>query len=77
VRRAENTLKCKDFRAEGQTLRGDSYTDGKTATPCQFLESGGGDSCRESPQTEGIACFRMASVRERTGLDWRIASSVC
>ena len=36
-----------------------------------------GDSCRKSLQTEGIACFRIASVRERTGLDWRIASSVC
>jgi hypothetical protein len=31
--RAENTLKCKDFPAEGQTGKGDSYTDGKTATP--------------------------------------------
>jgi len=29
VRRAENTLKCKDFRAEGQTLRGGENRTGR------------------------------------------------
>lgn len=31
--RAENTLKCKDFRAEGQTRKGVVYTDGKMLPP--------------------------------------------
>lgn len=40
--RAENTLKCKDFRAEGQTRKGDSYTYGKTATPARSWKAAGG-----------------------------------
>ncbi len=40
---AENILKFKEFRPEGQTPLGDSYTDGKTATPPPGLR------CHASP----------------------------
>jgi hypothetical protein len=39
MRQAENTLKCKDFVAEGQTTEGVVYTDGKMPPPPTTAES--------------------------------------